>query len=236
MLFTINEGMESMKQLLLLIVASIFFLGACIEENMEDDQLEIEQDKSEVFQLPRYVPVSNGKYLTSTAVMDRNITTIMYYESDKKLALNDPAILSDAQPIARLQIEKFQTKEEANEQIAFENYKEYGGQEVDLGFDVTGYQEATAKSFWTNWNEDRWAITTHTEVINRETSLAVAKEIVEFLQVSSLPTPISHGRIYLDFYTESSRIVWQNGLEVYTLDEVSEPMDLLKIVSSIPNR
>lgn len=224
-----------MRQFFLLIVASLFWLGACTDQKVEEDKLEIVKENSGIFQLPSYVPVSNGKYLTSTAVMDRNITTVRYFESEQELALNDPSIMSDAEPILRLQIEKFQTEEEANEQIAFEKYKEYGGQEVDLGFGVTGYQEAAANSFWTNWNEGSWAISTHTEVINREEGQALAKEIVEFLQTASLPTPITHGRMYLDVYTENSRIVWQNGVEVYTLDEVSEPMYLLKILSSIQN-
>lgn len=229
--YVYRRELKSMRSLLLFMFVTAFLLSSCVEEKIEDNEHPILKEGS--FQLPRYVPVSNGKYVTSTAVMDRNKITIIYYESEKKLAVNDPSIMEEGQSIVRLRIKKFPTEEEAYEQVAFENYEEYGGQEVDLGFNITGFQETAALSFWTSWNNDYWAITTQTDVSNPDKGLALAQEVVNYLQTATLPTPHTHGRIILDVFSGNSRVVWQNGKEVYTLDEVALPMELLKIASSI---
>ncbi|MEO4055001.1 hypothetical protein [Solibacillus sp. CAU 1738] len=224
-----------MKYLLILTLACLFLLGSCLEENAIDKSRinDSENETNSNLKLPSGIPVTKGKFLTATATTDSYLTTIIYYESEKKLPLNDSEIEDVAQPIARLQIEKYATEQEANEQIAFEYYAQYGGQEVELGYNITGYQEEAAGSFWTSWNEGYWAISTHTQTSEPSKGLLLAKQAVEFLETHKLPIPKTHGRAYLDVDEKNSRIIWQEGTKVYTLDEVVDSIKLLEIATSI---
>ncbi len=222
-----------MKNFLMLTLACLFFLSACIEDTIEEYQNDDSGETYNNLQLPTRIPVTKGKYLTATASINNYMSTIIYYESEEKLSLNDLKIEEIAQPIARLQIERYATEQEANEQIAFDYYAQYGGAEVDLGYNITGYQEEAADSSWTSWNQGRWALSTHTHTSEHEKGLVLAKQVVQYLNTHTLPTPKTHGRAYLDIGDNSSRIIWQDGTKVYTLDEVVDPIKLVEIVTSI---
>ncbi|GGA28990.1 hypothetical protein [Psychrobacillus lasiicapitis] len=182
--------------------------------------------------LPSELPLQNEKYLTATTTSDESHYEVVFYESNEPTAINHETS-ADGQIIARLHAQKYESKQEADEQIAFENFSELGGQPIDLGYGITGYQDAGAGSMWTSWNEGRWAIATHTRTTDGEKGEELAKEATEFLETHTLPIPKPNGFAHIDVYQSNNRIAWQNENVVYMLDEVKDPMIALEIVTSI---
>lgn len=98
------------------------------------------------------------------------------------MPLNDRKLKNpqNATIIARLVVKQYPNAKVANEQISFVNYSQNGGQKVDLGYDIIGYQDAGAGSLWTGWNEGRWALATHTRTDNPNAGVKLAKQAVNF--------------------------------------------------------
>ncbi|WP_144510175.1 hypothetical protein [Bacillus sp. FJAT-22090] len=182
--------------------------------------------------LPSEVPLEQGKYLTAKTKSYANSYEVIFYESDEQIALNHETI-QDGQIIARLSAQKYESVQEASEQIAFENFSELGGQPIDLGYGITGYQDAGAGSMWTSWNEGRWAIAAHTRTSEGERGIKLAKEATEFLETHTLPIPKPNGSAHIDVYQSDNRITWQKENIVYMIDKVKDPMNALKIATSI---
>ena len=65
--------------------------------------------------------------------------------------------------------------QEASEQVAFENFSELEGQPIDLGYGITGYQDAGAG----------------------ESGEKLAREATEFLETHTLPIPKPNGLLTL---------------------------------------
>ncbi|MGE7131360.1 hypothetical protein [Lysinibacillus xylanilyticus] len=184
--------------------------------------------------LPKGLPISDGTLLTATTKAEVNQVEILFFESNKYLPINDPKLKNSktATVIARLVVKQYKNAKEANEQIAFVNFSQNGGQEVDLGYNIKGYQDAGAGSLWTGWNEGRWALTTHTRTDNPEAGVKLAKQAVQFLETHMLPIPKQNGFARLDVYKSESLIVWQDEKLVYTLDSIKEPLKALEITTA----
>ncbi|MFJ5768772.1 hypothetical protein [Psychrobacillus sp. NPDC093180] len=182
--------------------------------------------------LPSELPLQNDKYLTATTTSDESHYEVVFYESNEPTAINHETS-ADGQIIARLHAQKYESKQEAVEQIAFENFSELGGQPIDLGYGITGYQDAGAGSMWTSWNEGRWAIAAHTRTTDGEKGEELAKEATKFLETHTLPIPKPNGFAHIDVYQLDNRIAWQNENIVYMIDEVKDPMIALEIATSI---
>ncbi|UPW81478.1 hypothetical protein [Lysinibacillus sp. Ag94] len=184
--------------------------------------------------LPKGLPISDGTFLTATTKAEANQVEILFFESKKYLPINDPKLQNSktATVIARLVVKQYQNAKEANEQIAFVNFSQNGGQEVDLGYNIKGYQDAGAGSLWTGWNEGRWAIETHTRTDNPKAGVKLAKQAVQFLETHMLPIPKQNGFARLDVYKSGSLIVWQDEKLVYTLDSIKEPLKALEMTTA----
>lgn len=182
--------------------------------------------------LPAEIPLEQGKYLTAKTKSDANSYEVIFYQSDEQIGLNHETI-KDGQIFARLHAQKYESVQEAGEQIAFENFSELGGQPIDLGYGITGYQDAGAGSMWTSWNEGRWAIAAHTRTSEGEKGEKLAKDATEFLETHTLPIPKPNGSAHIDVYQSDNRIIWQKENVVYMIDEVKDPMDALEIATSI---
>ncbi|WP_433596263.1 hypothetical protein [Lysinibacillus xylanilyticus] len=184
--------------------------------------------------LPKGLPISDGTFLTATTKAEVNQVEILFFESNKYLPINDPKLKNSqtATVIARLVVKQYKNAKEANEQIAFVNFSQNGGQEVDLGYNIKGYQDAGAGSLWTGWNEGRWALATHTRTDNPEAGVKLAKQAVQFLETHMLPIPKQNGFARLDVYKSGSLIVWQDEKLVYTLDSIKEPLKALEITTA----
>ncbi|MBG9452896.1 hypothetical protein ABE61_02035 [Lysinibacillus sphaericus] len=184
--------------------------------------------------LPKGLPITEGTFLTATTKAEANQVEILFFESKKHLPINDPKLKNSqsATAIARLVVKQYQNAKEANEQIAFVNFSQNGGQEVDLGYNIKGYQDAGAGSLWTGWNEGRWAITARTRTDNPEAGMKLAKQAVQFLETHMLPIPKQNGFARLDVYESGNSIVWQDEKLVYTLDSIKEPLKALEIATA----
>lgn len=186
--------------------------------------------------LPNRLPIKIGKYLTATTTSGKNQFTVVFYETDKQLSINDPSLkkMPKDNIVAKYKAIKYDSLNQANDQISFEDYSKVGGQRVNLGHHIRGYQDAGAGSLWTSWNEGRWALATHTRTANSKQGLDLAKQAVEFLEKNLLPIPKPNGSIRLDAMKSiENNVRWQNQTIVYSIEKVKNPIDVLKIATSI---
>lgn len=209
-----NEAQESMTQ------AEV--IQAVVEE--------IDTDLS--LTLPEKLPLDEGKHLTATTEGDASSYQVIFFESENPIPINHKQLGSEddaAHQIAAIHVQQYDTQEEADEAISFETFEDSGRQEVDLGYDITGYQDAGAGSIYTGWNEGRWALAVHTQTDEAESGTKLAKDAVAYLEENTLPVPEPHGYAHLDVAHEDNRILWEKGKTVFTLDEVENPMNALEI-------
>ncbi|KOP78511.1 hypothetical protein AMS59_11750 [Lysinibacillus sp. FJAT-14745] len=183
--------------------------------------------------LPTELPITKGTFLTATTKAEANQVEVLFFESKEYLPINDRKLKNSqtATIIARLVVKQYPNAKEANEQISFENFSQNGGQKVDLGYNIKGYQDAGAGSLWTGWNEGRWALATHTRTDNSEAGVKLAKQAVQFLETHMLPIPKQNGFAHVDVYKSGNLIVWQDEKLVYTLDSIKEPLKALEIAT-----
>lgn len=182
--------------------------------------------------LPKQLPMKEGKHLSATTSSEAGTYAVVFYESDEPIPINNQQLTngtSSAEKIAQLTVQQYPSQKEADDQIVHQTFSEQGGQEVDLGYDITGYQDAGAGSVYTGWNEGQWALAVHARTSNSEQGTELAKEAVEFLEKNSLPVPNPHGYAHLDSERETNRILWQDGTTVYVIDQVVDPIDALMI-------
>ncbi|MFF2175795.1 hypothetical protein ACFVT8_04940 [Lysinibacillus sp. NPDC058147] len=184
--------------------------------------------------LPKELPITKGTFLTATTKAEANQVEVLFYESKENLPINDRKLKNSqtATIIARLVVKQYPNVKEANEQISYQNFSQNGGQKVDLGYNIKGYQDAGAGSLWTGWNEGRWALATHTRTDNPDAGLKLAKQAVQFLEAHMLPIPKQNGFARLDVYKSGNIIVWQDEKLVYTLDSIKEPLKALEIAAT----
>ena len=183
---------------------------------------------------PKNLPLSEGSFLTATTKATDTHAEILFLESKEYIPVNDVKLqnTTTATTIAKLTVRLFDSIDEASKQIAYEDFSKNGGQQVPLGFDLIGYQDAGAGSLWTGWNEGRWALATHTRTENPADGEKLAKQAVEYLETHTLPNPHQYGMAHLDVYESGNLIVWQDGKLVYTLDSIKDPMKALEIATA----
>lgn len=211
-------------------------------EAIEDEQSEIlsaikKELKTDLpVKLPTLVPLEDGKYVTATTKVDKNKYIVTFYEMDKQVKVNDPSLnkASKKSMIAKFKVVNYSNVKKANEVISFEDFSKVGGQKMNLGHNIIGYQDAGAGSLWTSWNEGRWALATHTEMTKPDLGLALAKQAVEFLETNTLPTPKPNGSIRLDAISSTeNNVKWQNDNIVFSVEKVKDPIDALKMATSV---
>lgn len=151
--------------------------------------------------LPNHLPLEKGQHLTAKTESRQNEYFIDFYSTKELIPINNE-ILKEERPdikkIANLKVKIYSSEKEADETIGFEDYSKVGGQKVDLGFEITGYQDAGVGNLWTSWNEGRWALATHTSIQQPEQGVDLAKQSVKYLEEHTLPIPKMYGAIRLD--------------------------------------
>src|SRR5690606_22313549 len=165
-------------------------------------------------------PVTKGSYLTAITSTDNDVLTFNFYETPSKLAINDKTIEQEGTYIGQLTITEYNTKELASEEIDQTVFD--SGQAVDLGYGITGYQDAGAGSLFTSWNEGRWAIIARSLTEKAEESLNTAKETVEFLETNMLPVPKDYGTLHVDAEQTGTMAKWQKENYLYTMTDFGE--------------
>lgn len=182
--------------------------------------------------MPTTLPIADDAFLTATTRAEGDHVEIIFYESKENMPINDIRLKNSATAICRLFVKQYKSAEGASTQIAFDNFSQNGGHEVDLGYNITGYQDAGVGSLWTGWNEGRWAIATHTRTDDPEAGIKLAKQAVKYLENHMLPIPKQYGLAQLDVYQSGNLIVWQDEKLVYTLDSIKEPLKALEIATA----
>jgi len=170
--------------------------------------------------MPTDFPVSEGSFLTAITKTDNDVITFNFYETSEKLAINDKAIEQDGTYIGQVTITKYDSKELAGEEIDQTVFD--SGQAVDLGYGITGYQDAGAGSLFTSWNEGRWAMIARSLTEKAEESLALAKETVEFLETNMLPVPKDYGYLHVDAEQTGTMAKWQKEEYLFAMTDFGE--------------
>ncbi len=171
--------------------------------------------------LPTNFPVTEGKFLTATTSLEQqDAITFHFYETNSKLAINDPTLKEVGEFIGQLVITKYESAQAASDEIDQTVFKD--GKAVDLGHGITGYQDAGAGSLFTSWNEGRWAIITRSRTEKSEESLNTAKETVEFLETHMLPIPKEYGSLHIDSELSGSMAKWQKQQYVFEMTDFKE--------------
>ncbi|MGM9950846.1 MAG: hypothetical protein ACI33P_12000 [Lysinibacillus sp.] len=229
------------KSYLIAMLGTVVVLGACEEPQDAEQQVQPEQEQIEqgqeagqqeakdpqlAEQLKERLPDWNialpswtaeeSRHIGAAVVEEADRVEIQFYKTDGPMKVDDPA-LEGLQETALLTIEHFSSSEEANEQVGFQDYKEVGGEPVDLGHGITGYQDAGAGSLFTSWNEGRWAIVARTTTDAPEEGVQLARRTVSFLEEHTLPIPYEHGSLHLDVNEQGSLVKWQKEELVYGL-------------------
>lgn len=170
--------------------------------------------------IPTDFPVSKGSYLTAITTTDSDTITLNFYETPSKMAINDKAIKQDGTYIGQLTITNYDSKDLASDEIDQTVFD--SGQAVDLGYGITGYQDAGAGSQFTSWNEGRWAIIARSLTEKAEESLLTAKDTVEFLETNMLPVPKDYGYLHVDAEQTGTMAKWQKENYLYTMTDFGE--------------
>lgn len=106
---------------------------------------------------------------------------------------------------------------------------------MDLGHQITGYQQGAAGSSYLEWQEGNWRIRIRGNNIDGQEPLPLAKEIVAYLEENRLPAPEQFGKITIDMGDATNRAVevsWQEPKNVYTITH-QDPMAALKMAVSM---
>ena len=200
------------------------------QEDIHDQREHIKSQLQQDILLPNPT-VTKGNYLATTVSDNGHTAQITYYESGTPYVVNDDAIPAEAKLLARLEVTSFASEAEVTELVGHQDYTQAGGQPVQLNKAITAYQDAGAGSVFTSWNEGNWAMSVRALTANPEKGVALAKEIVDYLDTHLLPPPVV-GSLHADAEGgENQVITWQMDHQLYHL-EGNDIMTLLAVATS----
>lgn len=182
--------------------------------------------------LPSTLPVEKGKYASAVVKNGSSGNTVSFKQTSQPVKVND-ASLTTAQTVATVKSTTYASTSEAAKQISFHKYGKSDGSPVTLGHNITGYADAGAGTAGTSWNEGRWTLMALSPTSDAQKGIALAKKVVSYLEIHSLPAPHQYGLIQV--YTDSRQdyIMWQEGKTVYQLTDVNDPLKLLSVAVSM---
>lgn len=188
--------------------------------------------KIDVVRLPQFLPVANGKYLSALVSSSEKGYSVTFKQTDRQTKVNDSA-LKNAKTIATIKATVFPSAADAEKQIPYRKYTSSDGSTVSLGHNITGYSDAGAGTAGISWNEGRWMLAVLSPTSESQKSTNLARQVVEFLEKTALPVPHAYGTAQM--YTDSRKdtISWQNGKTVYTINDTSGALTLLKVTASV---
>lgn len=186
--------------------------------------------------LPTYILSPEvAEYITAatTGIGEQDNYNIYYYAEDAPIAVNDGAV-NELDPIASFNKSTYELEEEAV--AAVDQVLDLQGEEVDLGYGITAYMQGAAGSSYLNWQEGNWSILVQASNIEGEDPVALAQEVVAYLEEVYLPEPSQVGQIRLSVSSagslEANFVVWQEGNVVYQVDHF-DPLHAVIMAGSI---
>lgn len=180
-------------------------------------------------ELPLYVTAA------TTPTKDQDNYNILYYAENSPIQINDSAV-NELTPIASFNKSTYASEAEAIE--AVHQIIDLQGQEVDLGYGITGYMQGAAGSSYLNWTEGNWSLIVQASNIEEENPIPLAQEIVKYLEDVYLPAPSNAGQITLksspaETY-EANTVIWQEDNIVYKVHH-KDPKYAIIMTGSISN-
>lgn len=187
--------------------------------------------------IPTDIPLTEGvfptAYTSETGMgiqIDFYATTEVVPYGDERLANGD----FDQSKIASITIDNYDNNEAAAEEISQINYAEVGGEEVNMGYGITGYQDAGAGQIHTSWNEGRWDFSSQGHNNGNNEGLDLALGIVEYLENNLLTAPEDYGMgRFSASNPESNYLSFQKGNKVITIDGNTDSYKLLEFATYI---
>ena len=187
--------------------------------------------------LPMDLAVTPGHYLTAKTSAKQLQYSIMFFETLQPISINHKELENKEANIATLNAKRYETPEQAANQINHQIHKNNGAQSVDLEFGIKGYRDAGAGSQFIGWNEGRWSLDMRATTAQGKEIEKEAKEVVQFLEKHTLPIPHEWGAIKLDVSnskeTHQQQITWQEKGIVYEIITNKNAIAALEIAVSI---
>lgn len=182
--------------------------------------------------MPRKLPRDESLFLNIAAVGNQDKLSVLYYNLPQALVMNHNS-LNQATPFASFKKTTYDTVGKAKAAVGYQ-YDD-GGQKVDLGHSIAGYQQSGAGSTYLSWKEGNWSLLVRASNILGQEPVTTAKEVVNYLEEAFLPIPKSVGQITIDLTTsnqEANIITWQEDKVVYTVSH-EDPLPALEMAVSM---
>lgn len=182
--------------------------------------------------LPQNLTADPGKYFSATTQQSASGYTINFKQTNQPVKVNALS-LTRSKTIATLKVIHYSSAAAAAKQFSFHKYGKEDGEPVNLGNTITGYQDAGAGTAGTSWNEGRWTLMALSPTEGAAKGVALAKNVVSFLQAHSLPVPHQYGVVQVYTDNRQNLIRWQDGRIIYQLSGISDPTRLLTAAVSM---
>ncbi|MBO1299359.1 MULTISPECIES: hypothetical protein [unclassified Enterococcus] len=230
---TSNEEMSSSSTSSNETTASSAETSTSTQENSTQTAFEQLKKEHPGTPMPQDIPTASA-HLNIAATMTKQGFSVLYYQSEQALPLND-ASLNQAEPIASyLYQDGFASSQETLNTIQPFTI-DTGGRQVDLGYNIVGYQQGAAGSSILEWQEGNWRLRIRASNIEGQDPVPLAKQIVTYLESARLPAPEKVGTIEInmtDGTSQNTRIIWQKPTTVYTITN-QDSMNALKMAVSM---
>ncbi|MCQ2008388.1 hypothetical protein NOM01_00080 [Sporolactobacillus sp. STSJ-5] len=181
--------------------------------------------------LPQKLPIENGSYISAVVKNQASGYTVTFKQTSTPLKVNDKR-LSTAKTIAVITRHTYSNEAQAAKQMTYHKYGSSDGEAVPLGHQITGYADAGAGTAGISWNEGRWTLASLSPTSESAKGEQLARSIVDYLEVHSLPVPHQYGRVQTYTDNRQSMIRWQDRSSIYELTG-NDPLALLAIAVSM---
>ena len=183
--------------------------------------------------MPQEIPITTGK-LNIAAAETKQGFSILYYDLPKAYVLNAKELNQETPMASYLYQYGFASSQEAIDALQPVTV-DTNGRQVDLGYNITGYQQGAAGSSILEWQEGNWSIRVRASNIEGQDPVPLAKEIVAYLEKASLPAPEKYGKITVemnDSSQQATQVSWQEPKNVYTVTH-KDTLSALKMAVSM---
>lgn len=183
--------------------------------------------------MPQEIPIGSGN-LNVAAAETKQGFSIIYYDLPKAYVLNAKELNQETPIASYLYQYGFASSQEAINALQPITI-DTNGRQVDLGYNITAYQQGAAGSSILEWQEGNWRIRIRASNVEGQDPVPLAKEIVAYLEKASLPAPEKYGKITIemnDASNQSAQVSWQEPKNVYTVTH-KDALSALKMAVSM---
>lgn len=191
---------------------------------------------------PTQIPLNKDMFLTAAIKSDSNSFNIIFMQTSKPIAINHHTLnnVSMKNRISEFGAKKYKNPSQA---LASMNIPptDLNKGNVDLGHGIKAISDAGAGHQYLSWNEGRWFINidspTDPQYANKNypTAVELGKKIVSYLEDHMLPPPHDKGEIKISTWKNNNetKIQWQEQDIIYRLKTKREPIEALKMATSL---